>query len=300
MQQKVLVGTKDGLRRLGGDGQVHMAGHQVSALSRDASGWWAIVDGREVWRRAADGEWARAASVENLTANCLLPTANGVFVGTSEAHLFRLRAGTVELVLAFDEVEGRQSWFTPWGGPPDVRSISAAPSGAFYANVHVGGVVRSSDGGSSWEPTLDIHADVHQVMLHPASGLVLAASARGLAVSDDDGGSWRFDTGGLHGNYQRAVAVAGETVLVSASTGPFTSEAAVYRRPLRSDGLFDRCQMGLPEWFPSNIDTFCLAASESTAAFGTQEGSVFVSSDEGESWTTVAEGLPPVQCVALE
>jgi len=26
---------------------------------------------------------------------------------------------------------------------------------------------------------------------------------------------------------------------------------------------------------------------------------VFVSSDEGESWTIVAEGLPSVQCVAF-
>ena len=300
MEQNILVGTEDGLRQLGGDGGVHMAGHQVSALTRDDSGWWAIADGREVWRREADGEWIRAASVENLRANCLLPVVGGVFIGTSDAHLFLVQGGTVKLVVAFDEVEGRDSWFTPWGGPPDVRSISAAASGAFYANVHVGGVVRSGDGGSSWEPTLDIHADVHQVMLHLTSGLVLAASARGLAVSDDDGGSWRFDTEGLHGSYQRAVAVAGGTVLVSASTGPSTSQAAVYRKPLGNDGPFDRCQTGLPEWFPSNIDTFCLAASESTAAFGTHEGSVFVSSDEGESWTTVAEGLPPVQCVALE
>jgi hypothetical protein len=62
---------------------------------------------------------------------------------------------------------------------------------------------------------------------------------------------------------------------------------------------FVRCVEGLPEWFPANIDTFCLAAAGTRAAFGTEEGSVFVSDDEGSSWRTVAEGLPPVRCLAF-
>ena len=82
MQQKVLVGTADGLRQLGEDGCVHMAGHEVGALTRDDSGWWAIVDGCEVWRCATDGEWTRAAAVETLRAHCLLPTSQGVLIGT--------------------------------------------------------------------------------------------------------------------------------------------------------------------------------------------------------------------------
>jgi photosystem II stability/assembly factor-like uncharacterized protein len=175
--------------------------------------------------------------------------------------------------------------------------MSAGPN-TLYVNVHVGGIARSSDGGGSWEPTIDIHSDVHQVLFDPASGLVLAASARGLAFSDNGGKSWQFHTAGLQGTYLRAVAVAGETLLVSASTGPSTRRAAVYRRPLKSEEPFQRCQAGLPQWFSDNIDTFCLAASGSWAAFGTSAGSVFLSQDEGRSWTLAAEGLPPVRCVA--
>ena len=54
-----------------------------------------------------------------------------------------------------------------------------------------------------------------------------------------------------------------------------------------------------PEWFPDNIDTFCLAASNGQAAFGTADGSVFMSGDAGESWTELANNLPPVLCVAF-
>jgi photosystem II stability/assembly factor-like uncharacterized protein len=177
--------------------------------------------------------------------------------------------------------------------------MAGDPSGPLYVNVHVGGVVRSTDHGKTWAPTNDVDADVHEVYVDPAAGLLLAASARGLAISNDQGESWRFETSGLHGRYLRAVAVASETILLTASTGPFTKRAAVYRRSVYGDGLFERCQQGLPEWFSDNIDTACLAASGSWAAFGTSTGEVFLSADEGQSWRMLVEGLPPVRCVAL-
>ena len=299
MQQEVVVGTTGGLHQPGGDKDILLSGHEVTALARDASDWWAILDRREVWHSSAGGEWGRVASLETMRANCLLPAAAGPIVGASEARLFTLRDRTLEPLPSFDEAPGRNQWHTPWGGPPDVRSMSADPSGTLFVNVHVGGVVRSADGGKTWEPTIDISSDVHQVLFDPGSGLLLAASALGLADSANGGQSWLFDTDGLHGNYLRAVAVAGATVLVSASTGPSTDRAAVYRKPLDGGEPFHICQQGLPEWFSDNIDTSCLTASGSRAAFGTSDGMVFVSSDEGQSWTKVAEGLPPVRCVAL-
>jgi len=56
---------------------------------------------------------------------------------------------------------------------------------------------------------------------------------------------------------------------------------------------------GLPEWFESNVDTHCLATSGSTAVFGTADGDVFVSTDEGITWETVGKGLPRVGCIAI-
>ena len=299
MAGKILIGTSDGLHELDGDQGTGLGGHEVGWLARDESGWWAVVDHHEVWSSHRAGEWRPAASLSGLRANCVLSTAEGPLVGTSEAHVYSLRGDALEPVRSFDETSERETWYTPWGGPPDVRSMSADPSGAVYANVHVGGVVRSADGGETWEPTVDIHSDVHQVLFDSGSGLVLAASARGLGISDDDGRSWRFDTGGLHANYLRAVTVAGGIVLVSASTGPSTDRAAVYRRRVGDTGPFDRCTEGLPEWFSENVDTACLAASGSRVALGTSDGSVYTSDDAGASWTLAAGGLRPVRCVAL-
>ena len=297
-QQKILVGTADGLYEIGEKPRTAVAGHEITSLAGGAARW-AVVDGREIWRQDPAAGWSPVVSLHESRANCVLETPGGVSVGASEARLFAMEKDALEPVRSFDSAPGRSDWFTPWGGPPDVRSMSADPSGTVYANVHVGGVVRSRDGGGSWEPTLDIHADVHQVLFDPGRGLLLAASAQGLGVSDDFGDSWRFDDEGLHGRYLRAVAVVDDIVLVSASTCPRTSRAAVYRRPASSEGAFERCGVGLPEWFGDNIDTYCLVASSSIASFGTSEGSVFASSDQGRSWNPVAEGLPPVRSVAF-
>ena len=71
-------------------------------------------------------------------------------------------------------------------------------------------------------------------------------------------------------------------------------------RPGRQRGeSLERCRHGLPEWFPDNIDTFCLSASNLRAVIGTSDGQVFVSSDRGQSWDAVAERLPRILCVTL-
>ncbi|MFQ5520753.1 MAG: hypothetical protein ACE5FK_05100, partial [Candidatus Methylomirabilia bacterium] len=259
----------------------------------------ALVDGRTIWRSRRDGSWEQLASLP-YPGTCLAPMTAGLLVGTAGAHLLRLEKGRLARVEPLEEVEGRHEWYTPWGEPPDTRSISTDAAGAVYVNVHVGGVVRSTDRGRSWQPTLDIHTDVHQVLAHPARArLVLAAAAVGLGVSSDRGGSWRFETDGLHARYLRAVAVAGDRVLVSASTGPEGTRAALYRKRLGQNERFERCRQGLPEWFTSNIDTSCLAASGATAAFGTDEGLLFCSTDGGRSWEIVSKDLPRVRCVSI-
>jgi photosystem II stability/assembly factor-like uncharacterized protein len=297
-----LVGTDDGLHRIDPSGElrgVDLGGQAVMAIAPEGSGWWAIVDADSLWR-STGGSWELAASIRGTRANCLAWTSAGLLVGTSEAGLYRWADGALQRVDSFDEVEGRAKWYTPWGGPPDSRSISEATDGAIYVNVHVGGIVRSRDAGTSWEPTIDVDSDVHQVLAPEGrrAGLVLAACAQGLAVSEDGGDSWRFDTQGLHGPYCRAVAVSGETVFVTASEGHRGRRAAVYQRDL-AGGAFVKCSEGLPEWFEGNVNTLCLAASGNLVAFGTEQGQVFVSEDRGATWGQIANGLGGVRCLAL-
>jgi hypothetical protein len=294
---RLLVATRNGLHELdaGGPIAVEHRGRDVTHVTSGAGGRWAILDGSEIWR-ATGGDWRRVGDVGGARATCLAD-AWEMLAGLSEARLFRVTGDGVEPIDAFDRAEGRSEWYTPWGGPPDTRSISEWDDDV-YVNVHVGGILRTDDRGTSWTPTIDIDADVHQVAT--AEGMVLAACAGGLATSLDRGATWTFRTDGLEAPYSRAVAVCGDTVLVSASNGPRGGRAAVYRGDL-SGGGFERCREGLPESFDDNIDSYCLDAPEdgSFVAFGTSDGRVFGSEDAGRSWIEVASNLPPVHRVLV-
>ena len=260
----------------------------------------AVADRRSIVGRDASGTWPELASSDELKIDCVLSTPSGVLAGTDEAHLLRLADdGSFARDEAFDSVEGRDTWYTPWGGPPAVRSIALDLAGRIHANVHVGGIPRSVDGGASWEPTIEIDADVHQVIAHPSEpDVVLAAGAVGLAISEDGGASWRVEREGLHSSYARAVAVAGETILLTAATGPHGGRGAVYRTTL-AGGAFEKCGDGLPQWFDGNIDSGWLAADGATVAFGTSDGDVFVSEDEGKRWGRAAEALPQIRALSF-
>ena len=295
----ILVATRNGLHTFDDGGEPRAAEHSgrsVTALGRAGDAFWAIVDGSELWR-ASGGDRSQVSRLVGLTATCVAGIGADVFVGSSEARLFRLEGGTLEPVAAFDHVEGRGDWYTPWGGPPDSRSIANWDDDT-YVNVHVGGILRSDDGGATWTPTIDIDSDVHHVTT--AEGMVLAACAGGLASSSDRGVTWTVRTDGLEAPYSRAVAVCGDVVLVSASKGPRGGRAGVYRGDLVG-GAFERCTSGLPDLFDDNIDTYCLEAlpDGSLAAFGTADGRLFVTTDQGATWTERASGLPAIQRVLV-
>jgi hypothetical protein len=113
-------------------------------------------------------------------------------------------------VEAFDSVAGRDTWYAGSAivdgrrlGPPlNIRSVAAnANGGVLFANVHVGGIPRSTDGGMTWQPTIDIDSDVHEVCAHQADpDIVIAASAveplhqprRGSDLDDRTGGPARI------------------------------------------------------------------------------------------------------------
>ncbi len=299
---RILVGTDDGLWVLGLDGDdgidspVQHAGRSVHALGAEYPHTWAVVDGTEVWRTDGD-QWTRRGALEGLRANCIGDTRAGSIVGTSEAHLYRVVDRGMERVESFESAAGRDRWYTPWGGPPDTRSLTEDVD-AVYVNVHVGGIVRSRDEGATWEPTIDVDADVHRVLSR--DGAVYAACANGLAVSGDAGDTWTYRTEGLHAPYCRGVALCGDAVLVSASNGPRGGRSAVYRAA-RHGGPLQRCTAGLPDWFDDNVDSACLDAmpDEGVAAFGTGDGRVFASTDQGSTWAEAGSGLPSIRCVLL-
>ena len=289
----VLVGTTQGLFALDDLGHPAIDG-PVTALAPDSSV--ALVDGRRVMRRAG-ADWREVHLLApRPRGHCLLPVGDEVWVGTAEAHVVAMRNGSATVLDGFDRAPERSRWTTPWGGPPDVRTM-AADDGRVYVNVHVGGITATDDHGATWQPLIDIDVDVHQVATGP-DGLVLAAcGAGGLARSRDRGHTWEQLTDGLHATYCRAVALAGDTVFLTASDGPFTEAGALYR--LGAGDHFEPCEGGLPRWFDGNLDTGVLAAAAHTVALAGPDGSVWVSTDLGTTWEQAAKDLPSPTAVAI-
>jgi len=302
---------RDGLFVVGGETPRHeFASQSVRALAPDGyGGAFAIVNGRSLRRRAPDGVWSTIATME-LDLACCVAMGDVIYVGTDDARVLRVDGdGALEQLHGFDAVAGRVTWYAGSAvingqrvGPPlGIRSISATPDGAvLLANVHVGGVPRSTDGGATWKPTIDVDSDVHEVRAHPnRPGVVMAAAAIGLCTSRDGGVTWDVEQEGLHASYCSAVAFAGDDVLVSASVDHFAAQGAIYRRRVDENGPLIAIAGGLPKWIAGIADTGCIATYGSVVAIADRNGNLYLSGDTGRSWSRQAYALPPPSSVLI-
>ncbi len=166
--------------------------------------------------------------------------------------------------------------------------MAATCDGAvLLANVHVGGIPRSTDAGSTWQPTIDIESDVHQVCTHPTRPeIVIAAAGAGLCVSRDAGATWSIEQRGLHADHCSAVAFGRNDIFVSASVDPFAAQGAVYRRLIDGNGPLQPLGGGMPKWTDGRADTDCIATRGSTVAVIDGAGRLYVSQDDGASWSS--------------
>ena len=300
----ILVATWDrGVFSVSGETvRQEIAGQAVRGLAGDGRGGvLAIVGGHSLRRRSADGEWTELARSE-APLSCCAAMGDVVFAGTDDARILRLDpGGAPQALTGFDAVEGRDGWYAGTAivdgrvvGPPlGVRSMTATcDGGVLLANVHVGGVPRSTDAGLTWRPTLDIECDVHQVRAHPTRpDIVIAAAAVGLCVSRDAGATWTIEHEGLHAPHCSAVAFGRGDIFVSASADPFSEQGAVYRRPIDGAGPLKPVGGGMPRWTDGKADTDCIATRDSTVAVIDWSGRLYVSQDDGASWSCQVDGL---------
>jgi photosystem II stability/assembly factor-like uncharacterized protein len=286
-----------------------LADQPVTGLARDGKGGvLAIVSGRTLRRRAPNGEWSTiATSASELS--CCVAVGDAVYVGTADAHVLRVGPdGVLRQLGGFDAVAGREKWYAGTAlvdgrvvGPPlGIRTITATCDGAvLLANVHVGGIPRSTDDGETWTPTVDIDSDVHQVCAHPARpDTVLAAAAVGLCVSKDGGASWTVEKDGLHAEYGSAVAFVGDDILVAASENHFAAHSAIYRRTLHGSGPLLPVGGGLPRWTDGIVDTSCITAHAASVAVVDQAGSLYLSEDAGHTWSRTLR-VPSPSCLLI-
>jgi hypothetical protein len=240
-----------------------------------------------------------------------MAAGDAIYAGTDDARMLRLSHGRggLDPIDGFDDIAGRDAWFAGSAivngqrlGPPlGIRSVAANSSGSIlFANVHVGGIPRSMDGGRTWQPTIDINSDVHEVRAHPADPeIVAAASAIGLCISYDAGATWTIERDGLHAPYCSAVAFSGDDILVSASTDHFATEGRIYRRPVRPDGAIVAVENGLPAWINGIADTGCIATNGSTIVVVDRAGVLYLSNEFGLAWSRSGSELPTPSSVLI-
>lgn len=309
---KILASTwSDGVYALDDNGLTHeLANQSVRGLSDDLQGGaLASIDGHSLNRRDVNGNWELLARCD-YEISTTFALDNDIYAGTEDARVLVLNSNQeLEQIDTFASIEGRDTWFAGTAiidgkevGPPlGVRSLHGASNGLLFANIHVGGIPRSIDGGASWTPTIDVNLDAHEVCVdHNDVNLVAAATAEGLCISHDGGSTWTVHTEGLHSSYCSAVKIVGQQIFVAASESHFTSEGAIYSRSTKPGAeIMKKVSNGLPNWLEGIVDTACIASKSGQMAIVSALGSVYVSNNAGEQWHKRDEVVPGVSSVLI-
>ena len=232
-----------------------------------------------------------------------------VYAGSEPAAVFESKDGgtTWQECLGFQAVPEADQWFFhAETRDSHVRDLRVSPGDAdhLYAGIEVGGMVRSRDGGTSWQQLPGLDDDIHCVTIsadHPQRVYVATASAP--FRSDDEGDHWELINSGLQRRYTLHVAAAPDDadlvlVTVSANAG-------------RKDPQFYRSTDGGRNWqfvealgHGENPSDMAVAFEWDTQSpdrvyAGTDGGKLFCSEDRGQSWEQLPVSLPSVAVGAI-
>jgi photosystem II stability/assembly factor-like uncharacterized protein len=184
--------------------------------------------------------------------------------------------------------------------------------------MSTGGVYVSEDGGATWEPRNrgisavflpepppEYGQCVHKVAVD-ASGpdRLYAQNHFGVFRTDDAGGTWTSIAGGLPADFGFPV-VASPTTPGTAWVVPLVADMQRVppegrlrvHRTRDAGSTWTELGEGLPDaaWTAVMRDAFCADEADRTGiCFGTRDGCVYASADEGDTFTLVVDHLPDV------
>ena len=245
-------------------------------------------------------EWTRVADVGDVTAVAVHDS--GVWAGTEPSAVYHAPDGET-----FTEREGltdlpsSDDWaFPPRPSTHHVRWLEPTPE-RLYVAVEAGALVRSPDGGETWQDRVQSGPyDTHSMATHDdRPDLAYSAAGDGFYVTEDGGDSWRTVEAGLDRTYCWSVVCDPgdpERVLVSAAEGPRsahdagTASSAVFRKN-GADTDWERCD-DLPG--PNGLLASVLAATGPGEAVAATNRGLFETDDWGASWTSIDAEWPAV------
>ena len=305
----MLIATRDTVYSLNGkqaEPQAVLNGGHVQAIAEGRSHGLAARDDGAVAVLSQTGARTLATGIDD-PIECLLILEEEplrFLVGVEAPHIYAVTDGGTERLDAFDALECRDDWYTPWGGPAAVRSMASTRDGWVYADIHVGSIMRSPDRGRTWEPvTPDLHQDVHQVATSSMEDeRVYANTARAVYLSNDRGRSWLHRSDGFPYFYGRAIAVhpdEPECLLASVSTGPHGDAQGQLYRTDNGGRDWSHVTDGFPETTAGNIDTFHIGFTPDGRAWSAVGDTLYGSQDRGLSWTSAWKAPSDIRMIAV-
>ena len=249
-----------------------------------------------------------------------------LWCGTIPGGLFRSddRGESWQLVRSLWDHPARRDWFGGGADLPGIHSILVDPRDPdrIVVGVSCGGVWVSGDGGANWscraqgmraaymppERAFDPNIqDPHRVALcraHPDT--MWAQHHNGIFRTDNGGESWR-EIAAEPSSFGFAVAVHPEHPDTAWFVPGVSDEhrlppngRVVVTRTRDGGATFQALGRGLPSELAYDL-TFRHALDIDRAgerlAFGTTTGGLWATRDQGETWETISEHLPPVYAV---
>lgn len=236
-----------------------------------------------------------------------------LFAGTKPACLFRsLDYGLHwEELTSFRNIFSRRFWFSPAEPPFSayIQGIALSPAdpAVILVGIEAGAVVRSVDGGETWQDhRKGALRDCHSITFHASQGnwvYEAGGTGAGTAISQDGGNTWIQNRAGLDRHYGWACAadpVHPEVSYLSASPSPNKahgeSDAQAYIFRSDSEGRWEKLDGGLPQ--PLNHMPYGVLTDPSEPDHvyaGLGNGDVWCSQDRGDSWSKMPFNLQSVQ-----
>ncbi len=274
----------------GHDGRTVFAGTQDSGVLHS------VDSGRTFFASGLEGRCVKAIAVSPSSPQ-------RIYAGVKPAALFLSDDGgkTWEELAAFRRVR-RFFWFSPAERPfsPYVQAIalSAAQPETVVVGIEAGAVVRSADGGQTWQGhRRGAMRDCHSLAV-AADGRFYEAGYGGGALSEDGGVTWSRPEG-LDRRYGWAVAAdaGGGAWYISSSRGVEAhsdhADAAIWR--CRASGSWERLARGLPQPLSSMPYALIAGPEPGRLVAGLANGELWETLDQGESWAALPVKLPRIE-----
>jgi photosystem II stability/assembly factor-like uncharacterized protein len=237
-----------------------------------------------------------------VKAIAISPAVPGlIVVGTRPARVFISHDGGGSWMESMSFRKKRRFfWFSPAEKPftAYVQGIALSPTNpdVMVVGVELGSVVRSTDGGKTWQDhRTGALRDCHSLKFHATDGdwvYEAGGTGAGAAFSRDAGNTWTQSRQGLDRHYGWAAAAdpaRPEVMYVSLSPGPMKAHSAdnaqAYIFRSIGGGIWEKLSGGLPQ--PLNHMPYALLTDSDAPGHlyaGLSSGDVWHTADYGDHW----------------